>query len=774
MEFCGGISSSLKPDGPQSVLARTVTKYATAIQEGLCDLVEQQSFAGEVAGSVAGCGMGASSEDLRQVHCFLRKEYKSVAAYLEGEMRIDMEMELGGDGGGKLTWSEAQGVMQREVSSLCQLLIDLGPPLRKREDELLNAVLIIQRAVRMWQYVFVGHDRDKLLGDGGPRWSFPSYTMVPDMAAVVFWHNSGQGCLCAQSSWEVIEECGLVGGQGSMPLLFKPRLPVGLDGMRLAPGICEGSIFLLRRNGDGTISLQASNGEILPRMAKLEGASQGACGSSSQSSARDGVERESTKEQRRPDKLQHYLNMGWGHDWSLHGRFFIEYEEESGSYSIREAGVRVGLDNSVVSTVKDASDEDDSMKGIGNIERPKVTMLDGDGDWRWKIEIVSFPDINIPRERRSGGFFGIKLLDDTVVALRSEQGTCVSVDESSSMLSFGSGDLIGPRQIFHLRRCAILPQSANVFVLQTELELVPASGTADPNRGRLSMFKTSSRKGSWKEEKKLCCVGLSPDRFLTATVPDVAFAEPFVLEPIFSGSSRANGYRLKSITLGGAYVTVDEETNSLRVMAEEAGGGVVCRLMGETFSLVPIHRQELVKPAAPTGSTSVGQVGTVLGDGFKKAAATLSPAAVFSTHEKTSQSPARSPTSNRSSASALGMWGRRTSKGVATVPASDESLWEDATSVARSEVFRDCLDSSALEAEEDEVHGVEEGEGGEGEPERDQEPDWEAKKELDVLLSPTKQAAQEAAAATADVSLEEAADALDSSLVSGEELLNAT
>ncbi len=52
--------------------------------------------------------------------------------------------------------------------------------------------------------------------------------MVPDQAAVVFWHESGKGCLSAQSAWEVIEEVGIANEDGRMPMLAKQRSPVGL------------------------------------------------------------------------------------------------------------------------------------------------------------------------------------------------------------------------------------------------------------------------------------------------------------------------------------------------------------------------------------------------------------------------------------------------------------------------------------------------------------------------------------------------------------------
>lgn len=84
---------------------------------------------------------------------------------------------------------------------------------------------ILWRQVRLWQCVFVGSETERVidLETGIAGWAIPSYTMVPDQAAVVFWHKSGRGYLCAQSAWEVIQEAGISNEDGRMPILAKPR-----------------------------------------------------------------------------------------------------------------------------------------------------------------------------------------------------------------------------------------------------------------------------------------------------------------------------------------------------------------------------------------------------------------------------------------------------------------------------------------------------------------------------------------------------------------------
>jgi len=125
---------------------------------------------------------------------FIRREYRSIATELGDDQRLAMEMEIG-DASGKLTLSEAAGVVRREGEQLWQLMcvrvrrddvpciprdctgrgepagreqtwltwcvawtetewhccgassLDLGQPLPREDERLLKAAITIQRAV---------------------------------------------------------------------------------------------------------------------------------------------------------------------------------------------------------------------------------------------------------------------------------------------------------------------------------------------------------------------------------------------------------------------------------------------------------------------------------------------------------------------------------------------------------------------------------------------------------------------------------------------------
>lgn len=65
---------------------------------------------------------------------FIRREYRSIASELGDDQRVAMEMEIG-DASGKLTWSEAAGVVRREVEQLWQLMcvcLQSSCPIRPR------------------------------------------------------------------------------------------------------------------------------------------------------------------------------------------------------------------------------------------------------------------------------------------------------------------------------------------------------------------------------------------------------------------------------------------------------------------------------------------------------------------------------------------------------------------------------------------------------------------------------------------------------------------